>query len=151
MNVRRFNSGLPVGQLRREMDRLFEDFFGPGGTAPRFGLPSARVFPALNVWEEGDNLVAEAELPGLKPEDVDISVVGNELTVKGRRGGQEVEGATYHRRERGVGEFSRVVRLPVEVDGDRVQASLQNGVLRIMLPRSEASKPRKIHVSGGQA
>lgn len=147
MVFRRTDGGLPIGQLRREVDRLFSDFFGPGGTAQ--GMLPARAFPALNVWEQGDAVVAEAEVPGVKPEDIDVEVVGNELILKGRRGGSQPEGVSYHRRERGVGKFARTVRLPVEVDPDKVQAQLDNGVLRITLPKAETAKPHKIHVNTG--
>ena len=148
MAFRRFNGGFPVVQLRGEMDRLFEEFFGPTSALQR-SMGPARVFPSLNVWEDGDNLLAEAELPGVKSEDLEISVVGSELTIKGRRPESNEEGTAFHRRERGVGEFARVVRLPVEVNAEKVQASLQNGVLRLTLPKAEAAKPRKIQVNAG--
>jgi HSP20 family protein len=147
MVFRRSDGVLAVGQLRREMDRLFGDFFGPGGTAQ--AMFPARGFPALNIWEQGDALLAEAEVPGVKAEDVDVSVVGAELVIKGRRGGGHPDGVSYHRRERGVGEFSRTVRLPVEVDAAKVYASLQDGILRITLPKAATAKPRKIEVNAG--
>ena len=145
----RRNGFNPITQLRDEMDRLVGDFFGPapGGLPARFGA-AVRSFPAVNVWEDGDNLFAEAEVPGLKTEDVDISVVGNELTIRGQRGGEQPrEGVAYHRQERGVGEFNRVLRLPVDVDAEKVEASLKDGVLLIKLPKAEAARPRKIKVS----
>jgi HSP20 family protein len=148
MAFRRFNGGFPVVQLRGEVDRLYDEFFGPESALQR-SLATSRAFPALNVWQEGDNILAEAELPGLKSEDIEISVVGNELTIKGRRPETKDEGTAFHRRERGTGEFTRVVRLPVEVDADKVQASLQDGVLRLTLPKAEAAKPRKIQVNAG--
>jgi len=148
MAFRRFNGGFPVDQLRGEVDRLFGDFFGPDSALQRSLVP-ARVFPALNVWQDGDNLFAEAELPGVKSEDLDISVVGNELTVKGRRPESNEAGTSFHRRERGAGEFVRVVRLPFEVNAEKVQASLQDGVLRLTLPKADAAKPHKIQVNAG--
>ncbi|MGC3969703.1 MAG: Hsp20/alpha crystallin family protein [Pirellulales bacterium] len=133
------------GQARREMDRVFGEVFGPVGTAlDRLGVGG---FPSLNVWEEADVLHAEAELPGVKSEDLDISVVGKQLTLRGRRGGPAVEQAVYHRRERAGGEFSRTVTLPYEVDADKVEASLVDGVLKLTLPKAEAAKPRKIAIN----
>jgi HSP20 family protein len=126
------------------MDRLFSDVFGRTESSTR-----GRGFPPVNVWEEGDNLLVEAELPGVKGEDLDISVVGDELTIKGRRTGGE-DGVTYHRRERTAGEFARVLRLPVDVDADGVNAALNEGVLLITLPKSEAAKPRRIQVKAGK-
>src|SRR5581483_6919918 len=124
----------PVGTLRNEVDRLFADFFGPHletGSGPR-----GRAFPALNVWEREHEVLVEAEVPGLKNDDLDISVVGSQLEIKGRRTGFDDQNATYHRRERGAGEFSRTVELPVAVVSDQVQAELSDGVLLITLPKA---------------
>jgi HSP20 family protein len=135
----------PVSTLRGEVDRLFGDFFGPAG-APA-STTGTHAFPALNIWEREGELFVEAELPGLKNDDLDISVVGQQLVIKGRRADFEPqEGVAFHRRERGVGEFVRAVDLPVEVDADRVEAKLADGVLVITLPKAEAAKPRKIQV-----
>jgi HSP20 family protein len=146
--VLRRNGSNPVTQLRDEMDRLVGDFFGPlSSSYPVRSGAASRGFPPLNVWEEGDVLYVEAEVSGLKSEDLDISVIGNELTIRGRRGQEQQEGKTYHRQERGAGEFNRVLRLPVEVDANKVDASLKDGVLLIKLPKSESAKPKKIKVS----
>lgn len=132
--------------LRGEMDRLFDNFFGPSTeSVPR----TTQLFPALNVWEGAGALYVEAELPGIRNDDLDISVVGQQLLIKGRRPDfQPDEGVSFHRRERGVGEFVRVIELPVEVDADGVEAKLADGVLLITLPKAEAAKPRKIEVKG---
>lgn len=146
--LRRTNGFHPLDQLRTQMDRLVGDFFGPisGRYTPRAWL-AERSFPALNVWEHGDDLYAEAEVPGVKSEDVDVSVVGGDLTIRGRRGDQPQGETPYHRRERGTGEFTRVLRLPIEVDGERVEATLKDGVLLVKLPKAESAKPRKIKVN----
>jgi len=148
MVLRRGNGFNPLYQLRGEMDRLVNDFFGPTATAVAQTVDAVtRSFPALNVWEQGEDLFAEAEVPGLKSEDIDISVVGNDLTIRGRRGQEQPEGTVYHRQERGVGEFNRVLRLPIEVDADKVEATLKDGVLLIRLPKAESAKPKKIKVT----
>jgi HSP20 family protein len=141
MALRRSNSFYGLGQLREELDRHFSTLVE--------NLPSvnSRTFPAINVWEENDNLHAEAEVPGMAVEDLSISVVGRELTISGERKDRGKEGTTYHRRERGTGEFTRVIRLPFDVDSSRVDANLRDGVLQITLPKSEAAKPRKIQVN----
>ena len=138
----------PFSQLRQDVDRAMHSVLSgtPGAWLPDFA--QARVFPALNVWEQADELFVEAELPGLKADDLDISVEGDVLTIKGQRGEATVQGATFHRRERGVGAFSRVLRLPVPVDANRVQASFRDGVLLVTLPKAEEAKPRKIKVAG---
>jgi HSP20 family protein len=128
------------------MDRLFGDFFGRSGMAPVEGV-APQSFPAVNVWQRDDAIFVEAEVPGLKSEDVEISVVGNELSLKGRRPDLAEENAAYHRRERGVGDFNRVLRLPAEIAGDKVEAKLTDGVLLITLPKAETAKPRKINVT----
>jgi HSP20 family protein len=134
-----------VNNFRREMDRLVGDFFAPlSGELQRFA--GGGGFPSLNIWEDADAVFAEAEVPGLKAEDLDISVIGNQLTVKGRREAVAVDGGTYHRRERNVGEFTRTVTLPSEIDADKVEATLADGVLKISLPKAEAAKPRKVTV-----
>jgi HSP20 family protein len=148
MVSRRMNAFHPVMQLRDEMDRLIGEFMDPtnSGSTTRYGIRS-RGFPSLNVWECGDDLYAEAEVPGVKSEDIDISVMGNDLTIRGRRGETQVEGAAFHRQERGVGEFNRVLRLPVEIDSSRVEASLKDGILLVKLPKAESAKPKKIKVT----
>ncbi len=128
-------------QLRREVD----DLLGSVGLAvPSLPGLTAPVFPAANVWDAGDALCVEAELPGVKMEELEVYAVGNELTLKGRRPAPTDERIAYHRRERGTGDFSRVLLLPVEVDADRVEATLKDGVLTIKLPKAEAAKPRRI-------
>ena len=148
MVLRRANGVNPLYHLRDEMDRLVGDFFGPvtGNVAQRLGAVT-RSFPALNVWEDGENLYAEAEVPAMKSEDIDISVVGSDLTIRGHRGEALGEGVAFHRQERDVGEFNRVLRLPVEVDSNKVEASLKDGVLLVKLPKAESARPKKIKVS----
>jgi HSP20 family protein len=135
----------PFHQLRSEVDRLLTGFLGP--TADGF-LPGVfRGQPAVNVWEQQDSLKVEMELPGVKSEQLDISVAGSELTIKVNRPDVDQEGVTYHRRERPVGTFSRMVPLPTDVDADHVEADLRDGVLTITLPKAESAKPRKINVT----
>ena len=100
----------------------------------------------MNVWTNEEGAVVTAELPGVAPEDIDISVINETLTVTGARQPEEVEGATYHRRERSQGKFTRSFELPFRIESDQVEASFENGVLHIALPRAEADKPKKITV-----
>ena len=126
-------------QLRREMGELFDSMAWPFQNA-------GRAFPALNIWEEGDALFAEAELPGMGMDDVEVLVVGNELTIKGTRKAVEGKSQGVHRQERGTGAFSRSVTLPFEVDAEKVEATLKDGVLRMTLPKAASARPRKIEV-----
>jgi HSP20 family protein len=128
-------------RLRQEVNRLF-NVFGPG-TEPFV----SRVYPALNLTDDGSNFYVRAELPGVDPENLDISVVEGQLLIRGERKIQpEEQKAGYHRRERESGIFRRTMTLPAKVDPGKVAADLKNGVLTVTLPRAEEAKPRKISV-----
>lgn len=134
----------PVDQLRKEMDRVLSGFAGAltgAAAVPSYGQPP------INMWETPDAVYAEMEVPGLKSDQLEVAVVGNELSIKVDRPEIDEQGVTYHRRERGVGSFARVVRLPVEVDPGRVEAALRHGVLTVTMPKAEAARPRKIQVA----
>lgn len=127
-------------RLEREMNRLFRHFAGDTRRA-------TGEYPAVNVWDDTENVYLEAELPGLDQEALEIYVSGgNQLSIKGRRERPRVEEAAWHRQERGFGEFARVVTLPSDVESDRVEAEMKNGVLTLRLPKREEAKPRKIVV-----
>lgn len=137
----------PVHQLRREMDRLLN---GLAGNVGEIAWPVVgRVRPAVNVWETDDALKIELELPGVQSDQIELSVTGDELSIKVERPDTEPQNATYHRRERAVGSFARVVRLPLEVDADRVEAELRHGVLTMTLGKAQSARPRKIEVTPG--
>lgn len=145
MSTRDWESVVPFGELRREMDRLLDSFVGGIGR----GLPfRTQAHPTLNLWENDECICVEAEVPGLTMEDVEVQVIGSELTVKGRWPAPQAEGVTYHRQERPSGEFSRALTLPQEVVHEGVDAVLKNGLLTITLPKSAVSKVRKITVKG---
>jgi HSP20 family protein len=130
-------------RLHDEMNRLFDRFGADGGARPTLAVS----YPALNVSEDADNLYAEAELPGMELSDLEIYVAGdNQLSIKGERKPPAVENATWHRQERGFGQFTRVITLPIAVDADRVSAEFSHGVLTIKMPKSAAAKPRRIPV-----
>lgn len=104
-------------------------------------------FPAVNVWQGDDAVAITAEIPGVDPSEIDISVKDNVLTISGERKAPQVpEGARWHRNERGYGKFTRAVRLPFVASDDKVEARMTNGVLRIVVGRPEEDKPRKIEI-----
>jgi HSP20 family protein len=104
-------------------------------------------YPLLNVWKSDDGLIVEADMPGVHPEDVDVNVMGDQLTISGKINTQpDAESVVAHRLERPHGEFSRSLKLPYRVDNGHVTAEFRNGILRVKLPRSEEEKPRKITV-----
>ena len=128
-------------ELQREVNRL-------ASRGSRAGTAMAsRVFPSIIISATGDNLLVRAEVPGMELQDFDISISGDMLTVQGARlTGEGLEGGWYHRRERESGGFSRAVRLPAAVDGDRAEATYVAGVLTISLPLREAAKPKEVPV-----
>lgn len=136
--LRRYNPLREMTRLQKEMNRLFEN------TLPTNEAPS---FPSVNIWANEDGAVVTAELPGMNPDNIDINVTGDQVTLNGSREERELpEGAQYHRRERGFGKFTRSFQLPFAVEADKVEAVFQKGILHISLPRAEAEKPRKIAV-----
>ncbi len=127
-------------RLQQEMDRLFGDY-NPG----HFEI--GPTFPAMNFYTNEQAEVITAEMPGFKPEDIDISVVGETLTISGeRQNGDGDQKAEFHRQERFSGKFTRSVGLLFPVDANKIDASCVNGMLRIFLPRAESDRPKKISV-----
>jgi HSP20 family protein len=127
--------------MRRQMNRLYQGLFNPNAQ------PGAGVFPLINLTESKERYTIRAELPGVRSDELDIQATANTLSLAGERKIQEENnGAKYHRRERESGRFSRVISLPGEIDTNKVEASLVNGILTIVVPKAEASKPRQISV-----
>ncbi|MHB1482541.1 MAG: Hsp20/alpha crystallin family protein [Bellilinea sp.] len=141
-NLTRWEPVREMMTLREAMDRLFDDAF----TRP-LSLNGAAALPSLDVYETDDEVVVKASLPGLKAEDVQISVTGDSLTLRGEfKQEEEKSGATYHVRERRSGSFERTLGLPVSVQTDKAKADFENGILSIVLPKAEAVKPRTINI-----
>ena len=131
----------PFRELRRlqdEMDRLTSTFGGP---------TAAAGFPAVNVYAGQDGIVVVAELPGVEKDDLEVQAHRDTLTLRGTRRPAVQREEAYHRRERRSGSFTRTIQLPYRVDPDRIAAQLENGVLRLNLPRPEEDKPRRIAIS----
>lgn len=133
-----------VSRLRREMDDLWSRFFGKT-TFPR--LVSEEWLPSIDVSETKDNLLIKAELPGMDAKDVNISISGNTLTIKGEKKKEEEEkDENYYCCERYSGSFQRVFQLPANVQIDKVEARFDKGVLNIMLPKVEEAKKKEIEI-----
>jgi HSP20 family protein len=129
-----------MDRLQSEMNRLFEVYY-PNR------LRQAPAYPALNVWTSDEALNVTAEVPGVSPDDIEISVVGDTLTLSGTRQPETLdENARYHRQERSYGNFTRSLQLPFPVEVDKVEATFHDGVLMVAMPRAEEDKPRKITV-----
>lgn len=134
-----------VSRLRSEMDRLWDDYFGPGRRALK---PMEEAWlPAVDVSETGDKITVKAEIPGMEAKDIDISMVGDTLTIKGEKKAEhEEKEENYHLVERSYGSFSRAMKLPVAVDPEKVEATYKNGVLTVVLPKKEEVKPKAIEI-----
>ena len=134
----------PLDQLRREMDTLLDRFGGtPAGSGDWRG-----VFPAVNLYETADAYQLTAELPGVEPEAIRVSLEGSTITLEGER---KIDYAirketSLHRRERQSGAFRRAFELPAAVDGEKVEAVHRNGVLMLRLPKTPEAQPRRISV-----
>jgi HSP20 family protein len=128
----------------QELQRIQSDMSRLLSGIPAQGLPTE--YPPINVYAGEDGLKLVAELPGLDPSDIDVSVVQDTLTLKGGLAPEEPEKAEMHRRERRTGRFVRSVQLPYEIESDEVEARFRNGVLEVDLPRARAARPRRIAV-----
>ena len=132
---------------QREFDRLFRGAFGPAAVGEEEA--STRTWaPPVDIFENGDNLVLKAELPGINPDDVEVRVEDNTLYLKGeRKFEKEVKEQNYHRVERSYGTFTRTFSLPNSVDSDKVGAEYKDGVLTLTMPKKEEAKPKTIKIN----
>ena len=147
-NLTRFDPLGEVVSLRRAMDRLWdESFFSPLTWRV---LDGDNLNPPIDVHQTDDEVIVTAALPGVKPEDVEVTITGQTLAIRGEfKGDEQIKREQYIYRERRAGSFSRHIELPVRVQGDQAEASFENGVLRLTMPKAEDVKPRQIAVKVG--
>ena len=145
MTLTSFNRIDPVQgilELQRELDR----FLGrPAGGD--IGHPGAGVFPSVNLFADQEGVVLRAEVPGVEPNSIDVSIQRNALSVSGERPIKGRDKGSYHRRERRFGKFSRSIQLPQDLDTEKASADCRNGVLTIRIPRREEAKPRQVKIN----
>jgi HSP20 family protein len=156
MTMERWRPGWGLTQWRplrdfEEVERRFEDLFGRSVLPTAWGrLPVEQRgwTPAIEVFEKEDRFLVKAELPGMKEEDIDVSAVGDTLTIKGERKTEsEVKEEDYYCCERSYGSFFRSIALPSHVDAEKIEASYEDGILEVSLPKISEVKPKKISVS----
>ena len=129
----------PFQELQRELDRMLGAAFSPAG---HWGL-----YPPVNVFDHGDTYTVKAEIPGIDREKIEIHVEDDMLTLRGERAFSEPnKNAAYHRRERGYGQFRRVIRLPGRVAGDEAKAQYRDGVLTVTVPKAKEARPRRVTI-----
>jgi HSP20 family protein len=148
MLTRRETGLVPVrGAFDLALDRVFRDVFEsyPAWSASAW---EPRGFPAVNAWEDAKAFHVEAELPGFEEKDIQVTVLGNELRLEGKREESTEDNAKVFHRERFHGDFTRVLRFPVEIEDGKIEARFKNGLLLVTLPKAAAALPRKIEVRG---
>ena len=128
--------------LQRELDRAFENPF----PAFNLGVSGRGVFPPMSIFSDQEGYVIRLEVPGVAPEQITIEGQGRTLTVAGKRDGAAPESASFHRRERGTGAFSRSIQLPDDLDVTRAEAAYKHGILTVRVPKKEEARPRQISV-----
>ncbi len=133
----------PLGELQRQVDRLFDFTVDKG----RQLWQSWRQFPALNLYETPTEYLLAAPVPGTRPEDIDITVTGNHLTIKGeRKRTGDVPEESYRREERWLGKWSRSIQVPDRADLSSINATMENGILLVHMPKTPESQPRQVPV-----
>ena len=148
MTLRRWEPFGEMMSLRQAMDRLFEDSFV--SPLARSG-EGAQVAPAIDVHETPDAVVVTASLPGIRPEDVEITMTGQNLSIRGEfKEDESVSRDQYLYQERRYGTFARQIQLPMRVQGDKAEALFENGLLRLQIPKAEEIKPRQIQIRAGR-
>jgi len=136
-----------LSDIRSEMNRLFDGFFGRPSQVGQVGGMERVWAPAVDMYETKDELVITAELPGLNEKDIHLSITGDMLTIRGeRRWDQEVKQENHYRSERWFGKFERTLPLPIPVQAEKVKASYRDGVLTVTLPKAEEIKPKEIKI-----
>lgn len=133
----------------RDMDRVLEDFFGRRTRPwwPERCFDTARTRPSIDLFEEKDDVVVKAELPGIDKDNIEVNLTDQTLTIKGeKKKEEEVKEENYYRAERSYGSFLRTVDLPTEVRADKVTASFKNGVLEVRMPKTEHAKSKEVKV-----
>ncbi len=146
-NLTRWNPLREMAAMQSAMDRFFEENWRPFFEEGRLGLHAL----SLDMHEDGNNYVVTTEMPGVKPENIQVRVEHDMLSIEGEIPEEviEKEGERVIMKERRYGKFSRRIRLPQTVDADKVDAAYQDGVLRLTLPKSEAAQPKRIPVKTG--
>jgi len=151
MNIvrHRRQAGRPLARLQDDMNDLFHRFFDDWD-APLTSWRSETWWPALDVSEQDDKVVVKAEMPGMKHDDIELSVMNGTLTINGeKKESQEDKGEGYYHSERRYGTFRRDIALPASVDSEKVEATYKDGVLTVTLPKTEQAKAKHVSVKAG--
>lgn len=149
MSVVKWSPLKELEDMRRDMDRLFDEFFSPATRRRRWPAKAEAgiVVPSIEMYDRRGEIVIRAELPGVSKEDIELSITKDTLALKGEvKREEEVKEEDYYVNERAYGTFSRTVALPVEVDSERAKATFKNGILELVIPKREEAKPKEIKI-----
>lgn len=150
MSIVKWNPLRELETMRRDMERLFEEFFEPSPRRRWRWLSKAEaetVSPSIDVYDKKNEIVIKAELPGVEKENIDLTISENSLIIKAEsKKDEEIKEEDYYSREIHYGTYSRTITLPAEVDSSKAKATLKNGILEIVLPKKEEAKPKEIKV-----
>ncbi len=145
MTLMRFSPMRELMSMHDQLNRLFDESVARGSAEVDYGTWS----PAVDLREEEDRFILQADMPGMKKEDIEINVENSVLTIRGeRRFEQEVKKETYHRIERAYGKFTRSFTLPSRVKAEAISANYKDGTLEVVIPKAEESKPKRISIQG---
>lgn len=149
MSIVKWSPMKELESMRRDIERLFEEFFEPAPRRRRLWsrLEPGVVVPNVDMYDRKNEIVVKAELPGIEKENIDLKITENNLTIKGElKKEEEVKEEDYYSRERTYGSFTRTIALPTEVDSSKAKATFKNGILEIILPKKEEAKPKEIKI-----
>jgi HSP20 family protein len=146
MTLMRFSPMRELMSMHDQLNRLFDENLARTGTSE---VDYGTWAPAVDLREEADSFILQADLPGVKKDDIEINVENSVLTIRGeRRFEQEVKKETYHRIERAYGKFTRAFTLPSRVKAEGITANYKDGTLEVVIPKAEESKPKRISIQG---
>ena len=147
MSVDKWSPLKELEEMRKDMDRLFDEFTKPVRRWRTQPKSEGLEIPSIDLYERGGDIVIKVELPGARREDIDITIAKDSLVIKGDiKRDEDVKEENYHISERKFGNFSRTIALPVEVESEKAQATMKDGLLEIVIPKREEAKPREIRI-----
>jgi len=133
--------------MRRDMDRLFDEFTKPARRRRIWPKSEGLVIPSIDLYDRKTEIVIKIELPGVRREDIDLTITKDTLTLKGEiKKDEDVKEEDYYISERMIGSFSRTIALPFEVESEKAQAAMNNGLLEIVMPKREEARPKEIKI-----
>lgn len=147
MSIDKWSPLKELEDMRRDMDRLFDEFTKPSRRRRIWPKSEGLVIPGMDLYDRKNDIVVKIDLPGVRREDIDLTITKDTLIVKGEvKRDEEVKEEDYFISERAYGTFSRTIQLPFEVENEKAQATMNNGILEIVMPKREEARPKEIRI-----